>query len=151
MLAQDLVFNSRYHYVLCSTIQCLYMECAACINTDAPTVFQYLPNCDAYLHNVCFVHFTSWMEDQACLQRSFRAWQIVAQKRFAAAAWHRRYLQRVYVRRWALHTFGRPGLSDSSETAPQRSRLDSSSRFDASSSSEPMLVALRFHGVGVGF
>ena len=117
------------------------MECAACINTDAARVFQYLPNCDAFLHNVCFVHFTSWMEDQACLQRTFRAWQIVAKKRlrlynlfwkvwpfvslwmaeqrmFAAAAWHRRYLQRVHVRRWALHTRdGMPGLVDSSDVA----------------------------------
>ena len=132
------------------------MECAACINTDAPAVFQYLPACDVYLHNVCFVHFTSWMEEQACLQRTFRAWRLVARKRlrlrdlfwavwpsvsrwifkqrtFSAVVWHRRYLQRVYVRRWALHTRdGMPALVDSSGSPSLWSRLDSNSSTDSS-------------------
>ena len=38
--------------------------------------FQYLPYCEAYMHNVCYLHFAVSLEAQECMACIFREWYM---------------------------------------------------------------------------
>ena len=52
------------------------MQCAACSRPEAPPVFQWLPGCQAWLHNRCCSDFAVWLKERDALQQLLRAWRV---------------------------------------------------------------------------
>ena len=53
------------------------MQCAACSHPEAPPVFQWLPGCQACLHNPCCSDFAVWLKERDALQQLLRAWRVL--------------------------------------------------------------------------
>lgn len=56
------------------------IHCASCSYRVSSSVYQYLPNCDAYMHNACFVDFAVWYEMQDGLREILLAWGNLADR-----------------------------------------------------------------------